>query len=125
MGFRAVPVIRVGDETMLGFSAVKLRRMLGSLDLLAIDLWLAQASARGEFLAYASGNLRCQAGAPRSRELLDVIGREPICRDVSGQQCDEARFLDARASHGKVSWNSVGGGTMNRLKARSEIALRR
>ena len=29
MGFRAVPVIRVGDETMLGFSAVKLRRMLG------------------------------------------------------------------------------------------------
>jgi hypothetical protein len=29
MGFRAVPVIRVGNETMLGFSAVKLRRMLG------------------------------------------------------------------------------------------------
>ena len=29
MGFRAVPVIKVGDETMLGFSAVKLRRMLG------------------------------------------------------------------------------------------------
>ena len=28
MGFRAVPVIRVGEETMLGFSAVKLRRML-------------------------------------------------------------------------------------------------
>src|SRR5260370_1259117 len=28
-GFRAVPVIRVGDETMLGFSAVKLRRMQG------------------------------------------------------------------------------------------------
>ncbi len=29
MGFRAVPVIRVGGETMLGFSAPKLRRMLG------------------------------------------------------------------------------------------------
>ena len=29
MGFRAVPVIRVGDETMLGFSAPRLRRMLG------------------------------------------------------------------------------------------------
>jgi glutaredoxin 3 len=29
LGFRAVPVIRVGNETMLGFSAVKLRRMLG------------------------------------------------------------------------------------------------
>lgn len=29
LGFRAVPVIRVGDETMLGFSAPKLRRMLG------------------------------------------------------------------------------------------------
>ena len=29
MGFRAVPVIRVGSETMLGFSAPKLRRMLG------------------------------------------------------------------------------------------------
>ena len=31
----------------------------------------------------------------------------------------------ARASNGKLIWNSVGGGTMNRLKARSEIALRR
>jgi glutaredoxin 3 len=29
LGFRAVPVIRVGNETMLGFSAVKLRKMLG------------------------------------------------------------------------------------------------
>jgi len=29
MGFRAVPVIRVGNETMLGFSPVKLRKMLG------------------------------------------------------------------------------------------------
>jgi glutaredoxin 3 len=29
MGFRAVPVIKVGNETMLGFSAPKLRRMLG------------------------------------------------------------------------------------------------
>jgi glutaredoxin 3 len=29
LGFRAVPVIRVGAETMLGFSAPKLRRMLG------------------------------------------------------------------------------------------------
>ncbi|MGH7925475.1 MAG: glutaredoxin family protein [Candidatus Binatus sp.] len=29
MGFRADPVVRVGNETMLGFSAVKLRRMLG------------------------------------------------------------------------------------------------
>lgn len=29
MGFRAVPVIRVGSETMLGFSAPRLRRMLG------------------------------------------------------------------------------------------------
>jgi glutaredoxin 3 len=29
MGFRAVPVIRVGNETMLGFSAPKLRKMLG------------------------------------------------------------------------------------------------
>lgn len=29
LGFRAVPVIRVGAETMLGFSAVKLRKMLG------------------------------------------------------------------------------------------------
>ena len=29
LGFRAVPVIRVGGETMLGFSAPKLRRMLG------------------------------------------------------------------------------------------------
>jgi glutaredoxin 3 len=28
MGFRAVPVIKVGDETMLGFSAPKLRKML-------------------------------------------------------------------------------------------------
>jgi len=28
-GFRAVPVIRVGAETMVGFSASKLRRMLG------------------------------------------------------------------------------------------------
>ena len=28
-GFRAVPVIRVGDETMVGFSAPKLRRLLG------------------------------------------------------------------------------------------------
>ena len=28
MGFRAVPVIRVGNETMLGFSPVKLRKML-------------------------------------------------------------------------------------------------
>ena len=27
-GFRAVPVIRVGDESMIGFSEVKLRRML-------------------------------------------------------------------------------------------------
>ena len=29
MGFRAVPVIKAGDETMLGFSAPRLRRMLG------------------------------------------------------------------------------------------------
>ncbi|HYL58430.1 MAG TPA: glutaredoxin family protein [Candidatus Acidoferrales bacterium] len=29
MGFRAVPVIRVGGETMLGFSAPRLRKMLG------------------------------------------------------------------------------------------------
>ncbi len=29
MGYRAVPVIRVGGETMLGFSAPKLRKMLG------------------------------------------------------------------------------------------------
>jgi glutaredoxin 3 len=29
MGFRAVPVIKVGNETMLGFSAVKMRKMLG------------------------------------------------------------------------------------------------
>jgi glutaredoxin len=29
MGFRAVPVIRAGNETMLGFSAPRLRRMLG------------------------------------------------------------------------------------------------
>lgn len=29
LGFRAVPVIRVGNETMIGFSAVKLRKMLG------------------------------------------------------------------------------------------------
>ncbi|MGH7950246.1 MAG: glutaredoxin family protein [Candidatus Binataceae bacterium] len=29
LGFRAVPVIRVGNETMLGFSAPKLRKMLG------------------------------------------------------------------------------------------------
>jgi glutaredoxin 3 len=29
LGFRAVPVIRAGNETMLGFSAVKLRKMLG------------------------------------------------------------------------------------------------
>ena len=28
-GFRAVPVIRVGDETMVGFSAPKLRKLLG------------------------------------------------------------------------------------------------
>jgi glutaredoxin len=28
MGFRAVPVIRVGTETMLGFSAPKLRKIL-------------------------------------------------------------------------------------------------
>ena len=28
MGFRAVPVIKVGNETMVGFSAPKLRRML-------------------------------------------------------------------------------------------------
>lgn len=28
MGFRAVPVIKVGTETMLGFSAPKLRKML-------------------------------------------------------------------------------------------------
>ena len=28
-GFRAVPVIRVGEESMVGFSASKLRRMLG------------------------------------------------------------------------------------------------
>lgn len=28
MGFRAVPVIKVGAETMLGFSALKLRKML-------------------------------------------------------------------------------------------------
>ena len=28
MGFRAVPVIKVGDETMLGFSAPRLRKML-------------------------------------------------------------------------------------------------
>ncbi len=31
--------------------------------------------------------------------------------------------VSACASNGKVSWNSVGGGTMNRLNARSEIAL--
>ena len=29
LGFRAVPVIRVGDETMVGFSASKMRKMLG------------------------------------------------------------------------------------------------
>ncbi len=29
LGFRAVPLIRVGNETMLGFSAVRLRKMLG------------------------------------------------------------------------------------------------
>jgi glutaredoxin 3 len=29
LGFRAVPVIKVGNETMLGFSAPRLRRMLG------------------------------------------------------------------------------------------------
>lgn len=29
LGFRAVPVIRVGNEAMLGFSAPKLRKMLG------------------------------------------------------------------------------------------------
>lgn len=29
MGFRAVPVIKVDGETMLGFSAPRLRRMLG------------------------------------------------------------------------------------------------
>jgi glutaredoxin 3 len=29
LGFRAVPVIRAGNETMLGFSPVKLRKMLG------------------------------------------------------------------------------------------------
>ncbi|HXW84987.1 MAG TPA: glutaredoxin family protein [Candidatus Binataceae bacterium] len=29
MGYRAVPVIRVGAETMLGFSAPKLRKLLG------------------------------------------------------------------------------------------------
>lgn len=29
MGFRAVPVIRAGNETMLGFSAPRLRKMLG------------------------------------------------------------------------------------------------
>ena len=28
-GYRAVPVIQVGDETMVGFSASKLRKMLG------------------------------------------------------------------------------------------------
>ena len=28
MGFRAVPVIKVGDETMVGFNALKLRKML-------------------------------------------------------------------------------------------------
>jgi len=28
MGFRAVPVIKVGAETMVGFSAPKLRKML-------------------------------------------------------------------------------------------------
>ena len=28
MGFRAVPVIKVGNETMLGFSAPKLRKLL-------------------------------------------------------------------------------------------------
>jgi glutaredoxin len=28
-GFRAVPVIRIGGEAMVGFSAMKLRRMLG------------------------------------------------------------------------------------------------
>ena len=29
MGYRAVPVIKVGQETMLGFSAPRLRRMIG------------------------------------------------------------------------------------------------
>jgi glutaredoxin 3 len=29
MGYRAVPVIKVGAETMLGFSAPRLRKMLG------------------------------------------------------------------------------------------------
>jgi glutaredoxin len=29
MGYRAVPVIRVGNETMLGFSPSRLRKMLG------------------------------------------------------------------------------------------------
>lgn len=28
-GFRAVPVIRIGEDSMVGFSAVKLRKMLG------------------------------------------------------------------------------------------------
>lgn len=28
-GYRAVPVIRVGDESMVGFSAPKLRKLLG------------------------------------------------------------------------------------------------
>lgn len=28
-GFRAVPVIRVGDQSMVGFSAVQLRKLLG------------------------------------------------------------------------------------------------
>ena len=28
-GFRAVPVIRVGDETMVGFGAPRLRKLLG------------------------------------------------------------------------------------------------
>ncbi|WP_370655498.1 glutaredoxin family protein [Candidatus Binatus sp.] len=29
LGYRAVPVIKVGGETMVGFSAPKLRKMLG------------------------------------------------------------------------------------------------
>jgi glutaredoxin len=29
LGYRAVPVIKIGDETMVGFSAPKLRKMLG------------------------------------------------------------------------------------------------
>jgi len=29
LGYRAVPVIRVGNETMVGFSGPKLRKMIG------------------------------------------------------------------------------------------------